>query len=200
MDDARLWLLCTGGETKIVIMLSFTETKTRSNPVAESESENDTTDRDSQTEEQKVIGAIDESTKTIDLAQTLQDLNEQAKLRTPLIGELKATLHIYRASEDHKDIVESFTTTVLPAPPVDFTGSREFQITLSDIFGSGVPEGMDPMDPITFGLQFLEMGVAESLSHTTWLRAHRLAEKLMKEAGVWVEKGTFVQHKRRRLD
>ncbi|KAG0129473.1 hypothetical protein HOY82DRAFT_540723 [Tuber indicum] len=201
MEDTQLWLLCTGGKTKIVIILSFIETKstTSSDSVAESESENNTTDGSGKTEEQNVIDAINTSTREPDLAQKLQQLDGRAKLRKPLIGELTATLHVYRASDDYKDIVEWFNTTVLPLPPSNFTGPREFQITLHEIFGNDVPEGMDSKDPITFSLPVLEAFVTGSLEHTAWYRANKLAKKLMKEAGVWEEKETFTQSKRRRL-
>ena len=35
MEDTRLWLLCTGGETKIVFVLSFTEQNSTSDPAAD---------------------------------------------------------------------------------------------------------------------------------------------------------------------
>ena len=118
--------------------------------------QNDTSNEGSQTEEEKAIDTIDDSTCATDLAETLYQLNEQAKLRTPLIGELKMGLHIYRASEDHKDIVELFDATVLPPPPVDSTEPHEFKITLKDIFGEDFPICMDPKDSITFSLPLLD--------------------------------------------
>jgi len=56
MDDARLWLLGTEGQTKIVVVLSFMESQLRGNPVE------DTTDTNSNTEEQTVIDSINQST------------------------------------------------------------------------------------------------------------------------------------------
>ena len=43
MEDARLWLLCTGGETKIVFVLSFTEQNSTSDLAADSNLESNTT-------------------------------------------------------------------------------------------------------------------------------------------------------------
>jgi len=257
MEDTRLWLLCTEGITKIVIVLSFVETKpvtgagsggatghgsedgtaagsgggtpSRSENATADESENETTvgsesgtgcgsenttadESESEatagsekettggTEEEKVIDMIDESTRHQDLTLILQRLDQESKLGKPLIGELKATLHVYRATEDRKDIVPLFSTTVLPLPPHDYTGPREFEIALRDIFGDDVPESMNPQDHITFSLPVLEALVSGSLKHTSWYRANKLAKKLMREAGVWEEDETFAQSKRRRLD
>ncbi|KAG0136827.1 hypothetical protein HOY82DRAFT_535921 [Tuber indicum] len=85
-----------------------------------------------ETEEQIVIQSIDTATDKRTLAQRLFELNQQKKLQKPLIGDLKATLHVYHASADPKD-VESFKTTVLLSPADHFTGSRQFQISFQDI-------------------------------------------------------------------
>lgn len=89
-----------------------------------------------------------------------------------------------------------------PSPretPDDSTQPREFQITLYDIFGEEVPEGMNPEDPITFSLPMLEKMVTSSLEHTAWYRANKLAMRLTKKAGFWKKSETFTQSKRRRL-
>lgn len=219
MEDTRLWLLCTGGKTKIVFVLYFTEQNSTSGPAAdpnlesdttgesepandaarESDPENGTVNESSPTEEEKIINTIDASTCQYDLAQILDQLNKQSKLQKPLIGELTATLHVYHATKDHKDIDEKFKATVLPLPPHNSTQPREFQITLHDIFGEEVPEGMNPEDPITFSLPMLEDIVTNSLEHTAWYRANKLAMRLMKKAGFWKKSETFTQSKRRRL-
>ena len=193
MEDTRLWLLCTKGQTKIVIVLSFIETKLGGDSVRGSRSENDAADGSGQTEEQAAINSIDPSTCQTDLAEILEQLDQQAKLQKPLIGDLKATLHFFRASKDYKDIVKFFNSTVLPVPPSDSTAPRELQIALHDIFGDDLPEGMDPQDPITFSLHELEAQVTGSLKNTTWYRAMQRAKMLMEEAGVWEEKETFTQ-------
>ena len=106
---------------------------------------------------------------------------------------------MYHATKDQKDIDEKFKATVLPLPPDDSTQPREFQITLHEIFGEEVPEGMNPQDPITFSLPMLEKMVTSSIEHTEWYRAMKLAKRLMKKAGFWKERETFTQSKRRRL-
>ena len=195
-EDARLWLLNTRGQTKIVILMCFTETHITSGTDLESEvSEDESAIERRQREERILIESIDKSTKLLDLANRLRDLNGQDKLRMPLIGKLQALLNVYRASEDSKDITELFGTTILPSPPVGSEEPREFQITMQDIFGKDVPADFKPMDAITFSLPVLEVLVAKSLSATTWLRANRQGKKLMKEAGVWEECVTFAQHK-----
>ncbi|KAG0128490.1 hypothetical protein HOY82DRAFT_671478 [Tuber indicum] len=83
MEDTCLWLLCTKGQTKIIIVLSFDKPKSRSNPVRESQSENNTTDGSSKTKEQTTINTLDQSTCQTDLAQILEQLNQQAKLQNP---------------------------------------------------------------------------------------------------------------------
>ncbi|KAG0634827.1 acetyl-CoA carboxylase [Tuber brumale] len=108
------------------------------------------------------------------------------------------TIHLVLASD----------STVLPFPPSDSTvlpdlasistGIREFQITLEDIFGNDLPEVLDPKDSIIFSLCELEAHVIGSLQETTWSRALQRAKKHMKEKGVWKERETFTQSKRRR--
>lgn len=197
-EDARLWLLNTGGQTKIVIVMCFTETQKRSGKDLGSEvSEDEMGTEGRQAEERILIESIDESTKLLDLAHQLRALDQQDKLQVPLIGELHATLHVYCASEDSKDITEIFNTTILP-PPANSAGPCKFQITMKDIFGDDVPADMNPMDPIIFSLPVLEALVAQSIPKTAWFRANRRAKKLLKEAGVWEESDTFTQHKRRR--
>ncbi|KAG0134922.1 hypothetical protein HOY82DRAFT_634538 [Tuber indicum] len=125
MDDARLWLLGTEGQTKIVVVLSFTESQLRGNTVE------DTTDANCNTEEQTVIDSINESTTQTNLAQILEQLNQRAKLKKPLIGELSATLHLFRATNDYTDIEEFFNSTVLPLPVSDST-VRSLEVPPSD--------------------------------------------------------------------
>ena len=199
MEDVRLWLLHTRGQTRIAIVMCFTETRITSGTDLESEvSEDESGTERWQTEERILIESIDESTKLHDLANRLRDLNGQDKLRMPLIGQLESSLSVYRASEDFQDITEIFGTTILPPPPIDSAEPRAFQITMQDIFGEDIPAELKPMDAITFSLPVLEGLVAKSISGTAWLRANGRAEKLMKEAGVWEERETFAQYKRRR--
>ncbi|PUU72185.1 acetyl-CoA carboxylase [Tuber borchii] len=113
MQDARLWLLGTEGQTKIVVILSFTENQLSGNPVE------DTTDKNNNTEEKTLIDSINKSTTQTNLARELKKLNQRALLKKPLIGELSATLHLFHATKDHMDIEEFFKSTVLPLPAGD---------------------------------------------------------------------------------
>ena len=139
----------------------------------------------------------DKSTNYKGLVKMLLDLNRQGKLEQPLVGSLKATVYIYRASEDGKDIMESFRATVLPPPPAG-EGPKEFGVTMGELLGDSVPEGQDPADAIMFDLEGLEDFITRSIPGTERLRACCRAKKLMIAAGVWEEKETFSQSKRRR--
>ena len=98
-------------------------------------------------------------------------------------------------------------STVLPSPPNDSTVPpvlasvstriREFQISLEDIFGNDLPKVLDPKYSIV-SLRELEEHVIGSLPGTTWSSALQPAKKHMKEKGVWKERETFAQSKRRR--
>ena len=190
MDDARLWLLHTGGQTRIVIVVSFTESSTK-NPL-------EAVAEESEGEEQTLVDSIDGSTDLNDLTRKLIDLNRRAKLKQSLVGDLEATLYVYRASEDGKDIVESFKATVLPPPSVDEGGPKGFGVTMEELLGDSVPEGHDPADVMMFHLEGLEKFVTRSVPGTEKRRANRRAKELMVVAGVWEEKETYSQYKRRR--
>lgn len=88
-------------------------------------------------EEETLISQINEGTKPTDLADKLFDLNRRAKLKQPLVGALGATLHVYRATADSKDITETFRTTLLPPP--DKERLKGFSVTMKDIFGDSTP-------------------------------------------------------------
>jgi len=200
MEDARLWLRHTGGETKMVIVVSFTERPTRSGTDLGGDdiSEDERRTGGGGKEEPMLMRSIDETTKVCELGERLADLNVRDQLRTPLIGELEASLYIYRATEDRGEITEVFGTKILPSPPVNGEKPHEFHITMLDIFGEEVPAEMSPMDQITFDLHDFEEAVTQSLLHTAKYRANKRATKLMKDAGVWEECETFAQHKRQK--
>lgn len=187
-EDARLWLLHTGGQTKVVIVLSFSENNANSPLQAANE--------ESEDEEQTVVEGINESTNLNDLARKLTELNRDRKLRQPLVGSLEATLYVYRATEDSSDITESFRATVLPRPPAETGVPKEFGLTMEDLLGDAVPEDQDPGDLIMFSLEGLQRFVSASIPRTDRIRAFDRAKRLMVEAGVWEEKVTFGQAKR----
>ncbi|KAG0126291.1 hypothetical protein HOY82DRAFT_615489 [Tuber indicum] len=87
MQDARLWLLHTDGETRIVIVISFMEKNLRTAVAFES-----------------LDPSCESTVDTADSKQTQQlfDLNQQSKLQHPLLRKILATLHIYKACEGVK--------------------------------------------------------------------------------------------------
>lgn len=150
-------------------------------------------------EEQMVAESIDGTTKYLDLVAKLYDLNRQAKLRKPLVGDLGATLYLYKANKDREDIEESFRATLLPQPVNETEGPTGFGISLEDLLGGHVPESQDRKDVVWFGFKRLEKFVSSSLPETEKFRASARAYKMLKEAGEWEEKETYAQGKRRRL-
>ena len=152
-------------------------------------------------EEQMVVKSIDETTGYHYLSARLMDLNRQGKLKQPLVGTLGATVHVYKASEDGKDIRESFMATLLPSPEGDLDKERlsGFGVALEDLLGGNVPEGNDPKDDIRFSLKELEEFVRTSMPQTEKYRANARAVKLLSAAGQREERETWAQSKRRRL-
>jgi len=251
MDDVRLWLLHTGGQTRLVIVISFTESYKKSTsevennrsrvgddepgvedgglgvgqeeycglgvgqeegaengePEVEGEPEvhggelgDGAHNRISISEEQMVIDSIDETTGFHDLIAKLLDLNRRGKLKKPLVGDLQGKVQVYKTSQDNKDITESFAATLLPRPTSEENGPKEFGIALEDLFGGSVPKGHKPDDEIMFNLEDLAEFVARSMRQTEKHRGSDRAIKLLKGAGVWEERETWAQGKRRRLN
>ncbi|KAG0137909.1 hypothetical protein HOY82DRAFT_535237 [Tuber indicum] len=207
-QDARLWLLHTGGATRVVIVVCMNEIITTQVVSGDTE-ERHTSDvekmsgdgqvlgihnvQDSSVEETadngqalgihdslgssaeetagdelalgiedpegtdeeaRVLNCIDETTQLNSLAMELLELNRRAKWKRPLLGGLEATIHLYRAAEDNKDIIEVFTSRLLPQPPPDSPEPKEFSIPLHDIIGTKVLES-EPSEEIVFALEIL---------------------------------------------
>ncbi|KAG0638986.1 hypothetical protein HOY80DRAFT_1046509 [Tuber brumale] len=236
LDDARLWLLHTSGQTRAVILVSFTESYAGSSPELgnnEPEVEKDIPEmgkgktmmgvendqlgggceKDAEepvalSEEQIVLESIDETTGYHALAARLLDLNRQGKLKEPLVGTLGATVHVYKACEEGKEIKESFMATLLPPPEGDLeppVGNLEkeersgFGVELVDLLGDNVPMGHDPKNKVMFSLKELEKFVGTSLPETEERRSFARAVKLLRAAGQWEERESWAQSKRRRL-
>ncbi|RPA90367.1 hypothetical protein L873DRAFT_1795520 [Choiromyces venosus 120613-1] len=197
MQDARLWLLHTNGETRIVIVISFTEKNPKTGAASVNPDCRPTVSTtDSEENEQSVLDSIDHKTDLNDLAQRLFELNQQGKLQHPLLGKINASLHIYKACGGGEDIVESFATTLLPPPPEESSAPNEFGITIKDLLGNHVPEGHNPADEIVFGLADLQQVMQSSIPRTTRLRATDRAIKLLKSTVGLDEEATFAQRKR----
>ncbi|KAG0641774.1 hypothetical protein HOY80DRAFT_1111223 [Tuber brumale] len=230
LDDARLWLLHTNGQTRAVILVSFTESYAGSSPEVGNNGpevekdipevgkgktvmgvgddklggggEKDAEEPVALSEEQMVVESIDETTRYHALAARLLDLNRQGKLKEPLVGTLGATVHVYKACEDGKEIKESFMATLLPPPEGDLEppeGNLEeeeisgFGVELVDLLGDNVPKGHDPKNKVMFSLKELEKFVRTSLPQTEMMRSCARAVKLLSAAGQWEERETWAQ-------
>src|SRR5205807_9984090 len=111
----------------------------------------------STSEEEMVVESIDSTTGYHDLSAKLLDVHRRRKLKEPLLGTLGAMVYLYQASEDGKDIVESFKATLLPRPKNEKEGLQPigFRVTLGDLLGGSVPEGHSSVDEIEFSLEEL---------------------------------------------
>jgi len=215
-EDAKLWLLHTGGQTRIVIVLCLTETNPKTRILAvnkEAEENDDCTEntasdkettlstQESADDEQILLNSIDESTDLNNLAEQLFVLNQEGKLMQPLVGNLKATLHVFKAVEGGQSIEESFVATLLPPPTADSDRSEptEFRITMQDMLDNCLPKANDPTDEIAFSLAVLQEYIQSSIPHTERLRAAGRAEKLLKALGGLNNEETFGKRKRQRL-
>lgn len=241
MEDVKLWLLHTGGQTRLVIVISFTESykkttlevenkgsrvgdndpgvedgglevgqeegadncepEVKCEPGVRSGEPSDGTQNGiSSSEEQMVIDCIDETTGFHDLIAKLLDLNRRGELKIPLIGDLQVRLEVYKTNEDNTDIIKFFATTLLPRPTSEEKEPKEFGITLEDLFRSSVPKGHKPSDEIMFDMDELADFVTTSIIETEKHRSSDRAVTLLKRAGVWEERETWAQGKRRRLN
>ncbi|KAG0134932.1 hypothetical protein HOY82DRAFT_601811 [Tuber indicum] len=198
VQDARLWLLRTRGETRVVIVLSFRENI----PPAPAVVRDDETTTQNTPDEQALLDSINDTTVANDLADQLFTLNQEEKLTKPLVGNLEASIYVYKASEAADDIIETFSTKLLPPPPTDLADSspQEFGINLDELFGGHVPEGQNPKDQILFNLADLQDCVEESITRTELLRATHRAKKLLNAVVGADDEETFAQRKRRRAE
>ncbi|PUU75338.1 hypothetical protein B9Z19DRAFT_1131471 [Tuber borchii] len=178
LEDARLWLLQTAGQTKIVIILAFTEVMPKGGQVAQ---DGDTPAGETQDGGQTFIPKINKETSVIDLAKQLFELNKEGKLAKPLVGNLTAKLSLYKASKTGEEIVEDFSTTkkCWEAPP---------------------PDGHAGDDKITFSIPSLLKYIERSIPYTELFRATHRAKKLRSKVDGLEEEQTFAKSKRRRLD
>lgn len=148
--------------------------------------------------EENLIDSIDETTEVTDLSQRLFILNEQGKLQHPLLGNVTASLHIFKASKEGDDISETFSATLLPPEPEASEAPKVFEITLGDMLGNLALKGQEK-HKITFELEDLKEVVENSFPKTARLRATDRANKLLKETLGLGEQSTFAQRKRQRL-
>ncbi|KAG0133140.1 hypothetical protein HOY82DRAFT_538264 [Tuber indicum] len=184
--DACLWLLRTSGQTPVVIVLSFQENI----PSAPTVIQPDETTTQNISAEQALLDSIIDTTDANDLADRLFTLKQEKKAHETL------------ASEAADDIIETFSTKLLPPPPIDLSDSspKEFGITLDELFRDNVPEGHNPKDQILFKLADLQDCLEAAIEDTELLRATRRAEKHLKAVVGGDDEETFAQRKRRRAD
>jgi len=95
-ENARLWLIHKGGETRIVIILSFAETDTENALTTKDTTVTVGTEKGrKQRAENMMIETIAGSTHYNELVQTLQNLNQHCSLGKPLVRDLSATINVY---------------------------------------------------------------------------------------------------------
>ncbi|PUU73061.1 hypothetical protein B9Z19DRAFT_1069278 [Tuber borchii] len=197
LEDAKLWLLKTAGQTKVVIILAFTEVMPKRGQVA---LDGDTPAGETQDGGQTFIPKIDKEMSVTDLAKQLFEVNKEGKLAKPLVGNLTAKLSLYKASKTGEDIIEVFSTMVLPRPPANDPGPTEFFITIEEVLGSPPPDGHAGDDKITFSIPSLQKYIERSITRTELFRATRRAKKLRSKVDGLEAEQTFAKSKKRRLD
>lgn len=253
-SDARLWLMHTGGQTSVVVVVAFVEVRDilviegeqneqpheEARSPGESGEQSDTvlislesTERDTSdettdlesgepvgsttpessvlssvpsldeledlepTEESILLARINQHTNHRKLASDLLGLHLRSRLSNPLLGRIKATVHIFRRNAAQLDIEQTYNAVLLPAPQDSATQS--FTLTMDDLLASAaVEEGIDPTELVTFPLSELRDVVAEQIPKMEKLRSMARARAEMKRVDVWEEKETFAQFKRGR--
>jgi len=90
-----------------------------------------------------VVDSIGGTTNFHDLAARLWVLNRQGKQRLVLVGDLGATVYIYKANEDENDIEQFFRATLLPPPMNEAQAPTGYGISLEDLLGGSVPKNQD---------------------------------------------------------
>lgn len=221
MDDVRLWLLGTDRQTKIVIVVKFTEhpraaysdspapssASSAADADADANTDTDTdthidADPDEPTEEDQLIASINESTRLGDLTEALLDLDYREALAQPLIGTLAATFHVFRLDETDT-IVEDFVATVLPAPALEEPDRRYYldlgTLDLGTLYFERYPwlhEMYTLYIPILFDMAELREDIANQVPDMEGKRAADRALALLKERGLWNGPKTFAGAKK----
>lgn len=211
--DARLWLLGTQGETKVVVVVAFNEiyapvppailadvtdpAATDAGQDVPTSGSSDGSEVDMWHEETTLLASINQSTEFLILAKTLLSLNHQQKLQKPLLGSVVATVHLFRANPAGDGITESFSCTLLPLPTA-LDAPQNIPLTLGDLLSATVAtaHGLDPDEPVLLPLARLRAIVAKQLPKQEAERSMDRAMALLKKRGVWEDLPTFAQTKR----
>lgn len=150
------------------------------------------------TEEQALLATVTAATDFNDLADRLLDLNQRGKLSKPLLGEVTATIHLFRPNALGDAILETFTATVLPAPPPG-EGPQHFALTLGDLLGprATADNNLSPDEEVLFPLARLRRLIANQVLLQERHRSSARAVAAMKARDVWnYDAPTFAQAKR----
>ncbi|CUS07898.1 unnamed protein product [Tuber aestivum] len=196
-QDARLWLLHTGGATRVVIVVCMKEIIATQGVSGDMEKRH-TSDAEEMAGDGQALGIRDsegssaEETAGDGQALGMHDLEGTDEEATVLNSIDQTTqrncLAKELAAEDNTDIVEAFTATLLPQPPADSPEPKEFPIPLHDILGTSARG------------RVLREFMEGSIPHTKHFRAVRRAKKLLKSrVGLDDEEETFAKRKRQRL-
>lgn len=202
MDGARLWLLGTAGQTKVVIIVQFTEASRDHAPSSSNSPETDAEDtgRDyipELTEESILLGAVNKTTRFSVLAEAVLDLHLLGALAKPLLGHITATFHVFRRTAEDT-VYEDFTTTVLPAPEPSAGNDppQTYALTLADIYGdSPVPAGEDPHQRLLVDMDDFRREIAFQVPDMEVKRSLDRAQAILEGEGFWENKPTFADAK-----
>lgn len=215
MDDARLWLLGTSGQTKVIIIVKFTEDKRGLFPQISSASstngsidteDDDTGDTDPDadadaddvpqpTEEGCLLSSINSTTGFSALAASILELHLRKALVVPLLGSITATFHVFRRTAD--TIYEEFATPVLPAPDADGDQVQSYSLTLADLYGDNpLPAGEDPDYRFVMDMEDFRRDIAYQIPDMEEKRSLDRAEAILKKRGLWQGKATFAVAKK----
>lgn len=198
LADARLWLLGTAGQTKVVIVVKFTETADApSSSSSSSEDTEDEADEDPATDEAALLKAVDKTTRFSALADAILDLHHRGALAKPLLGAIAATFHVFRRSPGDADIFEAFTTTVLPEPTSTDPQPQTYALTLKDLYGdTPVPPGTDAAQSFVMDMADFRRDVAFQVPEMEVKRSLDRAKGVLEAKGFWEGRATFAGAKK----
>lgn len=188
IEDARFWLLGTDGQTKIAIIVNFTESYDGLLPLPSQPGE--------ETEE-SVIAAVNVETHQLQLSKKLIALHYRGVLAKPLIGTVGATFHVFHRTGDD-DIEEVFMTTVLPAPVPGATDAppQTYALTLADLHGDcPIPDGEDPNQEFILDMEDFRVNIRRQTVYTVKGRGLDRAKEILIEKRIWAFNPTYAQDK-----
>lgn len=182
ISDAKLWLLGTSFQTKVVILVAFSEDHPASSP------DND---------EDALESSVDSSTEVELLANSILELHRRNALARPLLGSIAATIHVYRLDETHA-LTQTFSASVLPPAAAE---EPSFSLTMQDIFGTDpVPPPLDPGREIVFEMDKFRTVILQQVPRMERHRSIARAVGMLERNGFAEEKETFAALKRKRPD